>query len=333
MDYLRWLWQVSSPQTEQSTDSALQARSAIVVGAGIVGVSTAYYLQQLGYSVTIYDKAHEMEILGKCAEGSSTLCPISIPPWGVLTHRALPVALGGLIYDSIFGGRHVATRLTMNAMSNSKLLWQWGTAYSACQLDPVRLAAQTSEGALLGRYSIQCYEDLIKEKPEFATCSFAKGCLYLYEGVDEVSTVYNRLAAARTAGLEVDAIGNASKLAAIEPFLGRIKIYGDRYMGGLYSRNTMTGNSRGLTAAFNRHFRESAGVNIVYGTDIRGVATDRDMSIKGLVTASGDTHSADVYVLTSARVARRAAADLNVNMPLLSFQVTNSFIRTFASLQ
>jgi len=67
---------------------------AVVIGAGLIGISTAYYLRDNGYRVTVLER-HPRSAWGTSFANAGVLCPSSTAP------RARPGLLAGLMSRSI----------------------------------------------------------------------------------------------------------------------------------------------------------------------------------------------------------------------------------------
>ena len=67
-------------RTNEEEDDSNGVRSAVVVGAGIAGVSTAFYLAQRGYRVTCVEKREEVAREASFLNGG-LVCPSLTLPW------------------------------------------------------------------------------------------------------------------------------------------------------------------------------------------------------------------------------------------------------------
>ncbi len=73
--------------------SPTRAESAIVVGAGIVGIACAHYLSKAGLQVSVIDQG---KIAGACSHGNcGYICPSHVPP--LTEPGAIKMALRSLL--------------------------------------------------------------------------------------------------------------------------------------------------------------------------------------------------------------------------------------------
>jgi hypothetical protein len=163
-------------------------RTAVVVGGGLLGVTTAYYMHLKGFDVTIIDRQSKNHVAlaeksarGRCHAMPSIMCPIA-PAFNIL--RA-----GGMA-----GGHTASAAPAVDAVAVAETthgLIHWLTAFVAHSNSPSRLAWSTTQSALLGQYSLQCYEKLLNfPKSQLSRCNFAKKkCLYLFEHSQEVNKI------------------------------------------------------------------------------------------------------------------------------------------------
>jgi D-amino-acid dehydrogenase len=59
MSFLWSYWSGSPAASGEQTQTQTHRRRAVVVGSGLVGVSTAYYLRQRGFDVTVLERRGE----------------------------------------------------------------------------------------------------------------------------------------------------------------------------------------------------------------------------------------------------------------------------------
>ncbi len=127
--------------------SATRAESAIVVGAGIVGIACAHYLSKAGLQVSVIDKG---TIAGACSHGNcGYICPSHVPP--LTEPGAIKMAL-----RSLFNPR--APFRVKPSLNPALWKWMWEFA-RRCTHQQVLTAGKHLQSILDA--SIDEYRDLI----------------------------------------------------------------------------------------------------------------------------------------------------------------------------
>ncbi|WP_432240948.1 FAD-dependent oxidoreductase [Herbaspirillum robiniae] len=291
----------------RSAEAAPAAQHVIVIGAGVVGVSTALALAEAGHRVEVYEAASE------AAQGASFANAGLISP-GHCFSWAEPGALGVFV-KSLFGkadGLGV-TRL----MSPS--LWRWGWQFwrhsSAAQWE------RDSRAALaLSAYSRDVHFAAARGNGVAPALygGAERGILYLYQqGQSPRAIEKDMLASAGEPVRQVDAAG----LAQIEPLLQQA---GQRFEQGVYCPNDGTGNASEYTAAalqraqaLGVHFHFNAPVQrlLVKGDRIAGVELQHSV---GVVRADTVVMAAG---LASASLLKPLGYDLPI-YPVTGYSIT-----------
>lgn len=174
---------------------------AIVIGGGIMGLTSAYYLMKSGWNVTLIDKG---DLADNCSQGNAGM---------IVPSHFIPLAAPGMISKGIkwmFNSRspfYVKPSLDLSLIS-------WGLKFmkSATQANVERAAPFLRDYHLLSK---QLYEDLAKEEG-FDFGMENKGILMLYKtekaGEEEIHVARD----GQKLGLEIEMLSK-EQVQAIEP--------------------------------------------------------------------------------------------------------------------
>jgi D-amino-acid dehydrogenase len=282
------------------------ARRAVVVGAGAIGIASAYYLQRSGWSVTVVDRG---EVGHGCSYGNSCLIVPShsdpIPGPGVMG-QALRFMLSR---TSPF---YVRPRLDASLVS-----WSWKFR-SYCTEE----ARERGFAALLAlsRGSLALYEQL----------TAAKEAEFLFErrGLLEVFLTESGVEASRRDRDRLSSHGFSATALSREDVLSFEENLSPAVRGGLFISTEAHGFSYGYVQALARTVA-SRGGRISSG---RPVA--RLLAANGRVTGLAldgprEELEADVVVLAAGAWSRSLAAGLALDIPLQPAKGYTSTVDSF----
>jgi D-amino-acid dehydrogenase len=174
---------------------------AIVIGGGIVGLSSAYYLRQSGWDVTVVDKG---DFSDNCSYGNAGyICP----------SHFVPLASPGIIKQGL--------RWMMNPESpfyvKPRLDWgliSWGLKFikSATQANLDKNAEPLRDIAILSK---RLYEDWL-DLPGFEFAYQRKGLMEYFKTSEKEAHAHHTLHDAEALGLEAKIL-SAQEVQAMEP--------------------------------------------------------------------------------------------------------------------
>ena len=264
-----------------------------VIGGGVVGLSCAYYLNEMGYAVTVIDKE---DFLNNCSYGNAGyICP----------SHFVPLSTPGIVQQGLkwmWDARspfYVQPRLDMN-------LIKWGLKFmEVAKVENVeRAAIPLRDIAILSK---KMYEEwtLI---PEFDFAYECKGLLEVFQttaGEEKCVHLYDK---AIELGLTDTSLLNYAQLQALEPHT-KINAKGALFFkcdAHLYPNKLM----QGLLAILKQR-----GVVFVKNEAVLGFEK-KGKTITGIQTNQAD-YATDAVVLATGSWSRELAAKLNISLLLM----------------
>ena len=276
----------------------------IVVGGGVVGVTTAYYLVKEGHEVVVVDKASKVG-----AEATAVNAGLIAP--GHCFAWASPAAPKMLV-KSLFGEK---TSIRVKPTLNPRFLW-WGLQFMR-ECTTERAAINTLAKMHLCDYS-QTKLDEIALAEGIDYQGVDKGLLYLYRDAAELELGMGKMKLLTDNGQKLEQL-DMKGLAAVDPAFGNATV---QLAGAIHAPNDGSGNSE----LFTRKLTElliSKGVEFKLGVTAKSFVADGDR-ISGLQTDQG-LLTADNYVLAmgvwSPKLSRTVGQDLPV-YPAKGFSMT-----------
>lgn len=247
----------------------------VVLGAGVLGVTTAYYLSRLGAEVTVIDRQREPGLetsyanagelsYGMTSPWAAPGVPKKAVKWLFMKHRPL------FIWPMI-----------------SPRMWVWGLAMLRnCNEQAYRI--NKSRMVRVSNYSKDALKDLMNEVPlDFDLRE--RGTLQLFRTEKQLkgSKADQEVLAEFDSPFEVlDGDG----CVAVEPGLAHVR---DKFVGGLRLTADRTGDCRMFTQALAKAAAAN-GVEFRYNCTIEGVGTGPD-GVEAVRTAKG-RYTGDAYV-------------------------------------
>ena len=265
----------------------------VVIGGGIVGLSSAYFLQEAGHQVTIIDQT---DMTQNCSYGNAGyVCPSHFTPLATpgIVKQGLKWMLNS---ESPF---YVKPRLSLS-------LIKWGLQFmkEATPEKVERAAIPLRDYAFLSKHWYQQWEAL----PQFKFAYEHKGLLEIFQTEKAAEHSHHLVHRAHELGLTDTKLLNQQELFAMEPH-HKLNAMGAIYFacdGHLYPAKLMQQlisdlKSKGVQFKMNEtvtHFEKGAG------------------KINAVIT-NVQKYKADAVVLATGSWSRELAEQLNINMPLM----------------
>jgi len=268
---------------------------AIVMGAGIVGVTTAYELNRDGYEVTVIDREADAAAFTSYAN-AGLFAPGHAYAW---SSPAAP----GILMRSLWRNDQ-ALRFRPNI---DPAFWRWMWRFwKECNAE--RALINTTRKARLCGYSQTVFHDTLERAPvEYD--GRAGGLLYLYRSAPSFEAARTKSRILTEAGCPIESL-DADGIVRVDPALGPVKA---RFSGALYA----PGDESGDCCMFARNMAawlKGQGVDFRWSTEIKGFDMEGDR-VAAVVTDKGRL-AGDAYVLALGVFSPHLARSLGVDLPI-----------------
>jgi D-amino-acid dehydrogenase len=268
----------------------------LVLGGGIVGVTTAYFLARAGHEVTIVE---EKEALGLEATNGNAgiIAPGHSFAWG--SPRAPKMLLRSL------RGAETAIRMRLTA---DPQLYTWGLAFlRECTAERAR--RNTLVKLRLCQYSQAVMNDIVRtEGIEYNAVH--KGALYLHRDPAELEAGIKRMALLAEHGQKQEIL-DAAAVARIEPAFEPVQA---KIAGAIRDLGDSSGDANLFTESLARICRDKHGATVRLGVRVSALRPDGDR-IDGVVTSEGIL-TADQYVLALGVASPIVARTAGLRLPI-----------------
>ena len=268
---------------------------ALVLGGGVVGVTTAYYLASDGIEVELVEGSAELGT-DATAGNAGLIAPGHSFAW------ASPRA-PAMLARSLLGKE---TAIQVRPRLDPQLVG-WGVRFlRECTAERAR--RNTLVKLRLCQYS-QRQLDLLARREQIDYLDAHAGVLYLYRDARELEAGAAKMQLLADHGQECRVI-DAAGVVAIEPALERVE---GRIAGAVYSPTDASGNAQVFTQRV-AETCERLGTRIRLDTRIRGLRSEGER-ITGVVTDDG-VLDADVYVLSLGVGSPAVARTAGIRLPI-----------------
>lgn len=267
----------------------------LVLGSGVIGVASAYYLAKQGAQVTVLDRqsgpAEETSFgnAGQISPGYST-------PW----------AAPGIPFKAVKWMFQHHAPLAIN-IDGSMWQLQW-MAQMLKNCNPNSYAINKERMTRVAEYSRDCLRELRKET-DIHYEHRSKGTLQVFRNEAQLEAVQRDIQVLKECGVSYELL-DADNLAKIEPALAHVK---DKLVGGLHLPNDETGDCYLFTNALAKAAQD-LGVDFQFNRNVEKLIVEGD-EIKG-VLVDGQIIKADRYVLAFGSYSRDFLRPLALDLPV-----------------
>ncbi|MEQ4617066.1 MAG: D-amino acid dehydrogenase [Corticimicrobacter sp.] len=267
----------------------------LVLGSGVIGVTSAWYLSRAGMQVTVIDRQDGAALetsyanAGQVSPGYSTPwaapgIPLKALKWMFQKHAPLAIRLDG----SLFQLRWMAQMLRN------------------CSAE--RYAVNKERMMRVAEYSRTCLQQL-RAETGIQYEQRTGGTLQLFRTQAQIDAVGRDIDVLRQCGVPYELL-DRDQLARVEPALAQAR---DRLTGGLRLPNDETGDCHRFTQGL-AALAQAQGVDFRFGQEIDGILVEGGR-IAG-VRVGGQTLVADRYVMAFGSYSRAALAPLGLDLPV-----------------
>lgn len=267
-----------------------------VLGGGVVGVATAYYLACQGHEVTVVERQPAVARETSYAN-AGMIAPGHAFAWA--SPRAPKILLQSLWRKD--------TALKFRLKADPKL-WAWSWKFLR-QCTAERSRANTLVKLRLCLLSIEEMQR-IREAEGFGYDETLKGAVYLYRDQAHLETGLANAQLLKDNGVTGLRAVDREELVRIEPALAAVK---ERLAGALYSEQDESGDCR----LFSERLAErivARGGRFLYGRSVTGLKSERGRVVAA-ATDGGDVE-ADAFVLSLGSYAPAVAKTAGVRLPI-----------------
>ncbi|MGO1502121.1 MAG: D-amino acid dehydrogenase [Marinobacter sp.] len=280
----------------------------LVLGAGVIGVTTAWFLQKQGHQVTVVDRQSQAGLETSYANGGQVSVSHA-EPWA---NPSAPLKVLKWLF------RADAPLLFRPRMDPAQ--WRWALSFLA-QCTTAKAAHNICQMVNLGIYSRSQLQAL-RQETVLDYDQVEKGILHFYTNPAEFDAALAPTRIMCDLGCDRQVI-DANRAVELEPALKHIQ---HKIAGATYTSEDESGDACKFTQALAERCRK-AGVEFCYNTDILGFerASERILGVQVLKHGHHETMRADAYVLSlgsfSAALARQLGLFLNI-YPAKGYSIT-----------
>ena len=280
-----------------TSDMAHPGMRIAIVGAGIVGVTTAYELAADGHEVTVFERCSAVAEETSFAN-AGIIAPGYVTPWSA---PGVPTK----VLRDLFS-RHASVRFSLPLTSHDVAwMWRW---LKSCQVDVWR--ANRTRMHRLAFYSRERLDHLAESLGlEFDA---SQGYLVLLRTAKDQQRAAAGLALLRDAGVAAQEV-NAEQVRLLEPALN----VDTPLQGGIHMPQDGVANCRQFALLIKRH-AQHLGVQFEFNTHVDRLNATRPGSIQITSTTSilPVTHQFDALVVCAGVSSAALLRPLGINLPM-----------------
>ena len=268
---------------------------SVVMGGGLIGVTTAYFLAKEGHQVTVLERNAEPGLETSFQNGA-LLAPGHAQAW------ASPGAPMTLVRSLFQDDPAIRFRLSLDPR-----FWRWGLRFLG-QCTSERYRANTLRTLRAMMYGVDVLRT-VKRDSGIDDEGNDKGVLYLFRSQESLDKHGSSWTLLKEHGLALEEV-DRRRAAAIEPALEPNK---DKVAGGFFAPNDGSGDA----FVFTRKLAERAGalgVEFRFGVTIRGLRTN-GAAVEAVATDKGEV-TGDAYVLALAAYSPAIARQVGLDLPI-----------------
>ncbi len=268
----------------------------LVLGAGVVGTTTAFYLEKAGHEVVVVDRQNTAAMETSFANGGQIAAAHADPwaspatPWKALKwlgKKDAPLLFHFLRYDPA--------------------LWAWCLKFLT-NCTSQRTDINTERTLRVALHSRECLKELRSEM-NLSYDQREEGILHFYRDPKEYELAIKAAGTMRKYGLDRKVLSPA-ECVSLEPNLQGIE---SDLQGGIYSLDDESGDAHKFTQAI-AHSAETHGVEFLYNQTIQDLIVENG-NLKGVKTDRGIL-KADAYVLCLGSFSALLLKKHGINLPI-----------------
>jgi len=267
----------------------------LILGSGVIGVTSAYYLARAGHEVTVVDRQPEPALETSFANAGE-VSPGYSSPWA---GPGVPVkAVKWLLMKH--GPLVIRPKL-------DPVMWVW-LLKMLRNCTSARYAVNKSRMIPIAEYSRDALRDLRRDIG-IQYDERSQGTLQLFRHQSQLDGTGEDIAVLKQYGVPFEVLSREGCIA-FEPALSGVK---EKFVGGLRLPQDETGDCHMFTQSLAKH-AQALGVRFLFNTGIDRIVTE-GARVNGVVTSAG-LLQADAYVLALGSWSPRLVAPLGIALPV-----------------
>jgi len=267
-------------------------KHVVVIGGGIIGLSSAYYLQQAGHRVTVLDKGN---FLDNCSYGNAGyVCP----------SHFTPLAAPGIVSQGLKWMLNSRSPFYVQPSLNRSLI-DWGFKFmkSATQKNVDRSAIPLRDIAVMSQREYELWA----AQPDFNFAYQHKGLLEIFQTQKVASHAKHAVEKGKELGLDVELL-DYEAMQQLEP---QTKING---LGAIFFKCDAHLYPNKLMQNLIAYLKQRS-VQLLENEEVTGFEK-KQKNVTRVITSS-NAFDADAVVVASGSWSRETAALLHTKIPLM----------------
>ncbi|MFZ1872354.1 MAG: D-amino acid dehydrogenase [Chania sp.] len=248
----------------------------VILGSGVVGVASAWYLAKAGHEVTVIDR-QAGPAMETSAANAGQISPGYAAPWAA---PGVPLKAIKWMFQ-----RHAPLAIRLDG-SSFQLRWMWQMLRNC---DTAHYMTNKGRMVRLAEYSRDCIK-MLRQETGIQYEGRQGGTLQLFRTQQQFENAAKDIAVLEDAGVPYKLL-EASQLATVEPALAQVA---HKLTGGLQLPNDETGDCQLFTQQLAK-LAQQAGVNFLFNRSVDRLLVEGD-KITG-VQCDGEVIQADCYVV------------------------------------
>jgi D-amino-acid dehydrogenase len=267
----------------------------IIIGAGVIGSTTAYYLAKSGHDIEVIDR-QEGPALETSFANAGMLTPSMADPWNA------PGIFKTLV--STIGNPHSPFLLRLKALPS---LLGWGVSFLNNSREKLYIE-NIHRSADLSWYSVKLLDEL-RKKLNIKYDQITTGSIKVFRDMESLEKLARLSEHLIPHGMTYEVLKGNDLLKA-EPSLEPVI---DKLAGGVHFPDDQAGNAYKFTCEIEKEAMK-LGTKFHYGVSVEKIIK-RHNNVSAIRTSTGDI-TADKYVLCAGSFSTPLAKSIGINIPV-----------------
>lgn len=281
----------------------------IVMGAGVIGTTTAYYLNRAGHEVTVIDRQPNVALETSFANAGQ-ISPGYASPWAA---PGVPLKAFKWIFQ-----QHAPLAIKI---TGDMYQYQWMIRMLAeCNIN--RYQINKERMVRISEYSRDCLDEL-RQDTGIHYDERQLGTLQLFRKQEQLDIAGKDTEVLKEEGVPFELLDHAGVIRA-EPALAHATV---DFVGGLRLPNDQTGDCQKFTTELAELARQN-GVQFLFNTQIQSIKHRGD-EISAIVLKNGTQLKADAYVMALGSYSHEMLKMLEIDAPvypLKGYSITTKIV-------